>query len=202
MNTFAAGTIENLLFEDPLPLGLSLIVIAAVLTFLAIQQGSAKLKKIAGGAFLLAVVIFILASLITTGREHIIERTKKLVSHTAPLSMDDFKSLVSPQVIVTVGTDASAPTFTGSEVFSKLEQAVRNYPISEQHVLEIDAQMRTGEDALCQFEIRSDAKAGRVITRWVLTWRKQTDNAWQVTTVQWIDSPHPLGLKPNAGWLR
>lgn len=202
MHTLASGTLENLLFEDPLPVGLSLLVVALVLGFLSIQQGSAKLKKVAAGALTLCVLVFILATIVTTSRESVIERTRTLVSYTAPLKMNEFKALVSPQVRVTVGEDASAPVFTGQDVFTHLENAVRNYPIDAQTIVQIEANSRSDDQIVCEFDIRSDSKGGRVMTRWVLTWQKQSDDQWIVTQVQWIDCPHLIGIKPSAGWLR
>ncbi len=202
MQNIVIGSVDNLLFEDPLPVGLSLIVVAAVLGFLAFQRNSAKLKKVAAGAFVLSVLIFVIASLITTSREQVIARTRELVSHTAPLRMSEFKSLVSPQVTVTIGEDAGAPVFTGAEVFTKLDNALRNHPIDAQTVIEITAQSRTHQVVECRFDVRSDGKGGRVMTRWILTWRQQLDGTWLATQVQWIDCPHLIGIKPSAGWLR
>lgn len=195
------SSIDNLLLEDPLPVGLSLLVVAAVLGFLGFQQNSAKLKKTAAGAFVLSVLTFIVAAIITTHREQVIAKTHELVSYTAPLRLNEFKSLVSPQVIVTIGEDASAPVFTGAEVFAKLDNALRNYPIDAQTVIEITAQSRTDQEVECRFDVRSDGKGGRVMTRWILTWRQQLDGSWLATHVQWIDCPHLIGIKPSAGWL-
>ncbi len=193
---------QNLLLEDPWPVGLVLFILAGVLGFVGMQQGSGRLKKIAGAAALGAVIVFLLAGLITTTRERIIEQTRTLVGHTAPLDLAAFKAMVSPQVTVLVGEGSSDPLFTGDQVFARLERALGNYPIQNQSILAIDASLRGDDFALCQFDVRSDAVRGRVTTRWLLTWKKQTDGAWQVITVQWLDSPGLIGLKADSQWLR
>ena len=202
MTLASSPILQNLLLEDPWPLGLTLIVITCVLLFLSSLRGDKKILRFAGITALLAVALFVISSMVETTREHIIARTEKLISRTAPLDIAAFKAMVSPRVIVTVGDDASAPTLTGEEVFSRLEKSVQSYPIKEQSIIEIDAELRPSDFAICQFDVRSDGQGGRVMTRWLLTWQKQTDGAWQVTAVQWLDCPGIIGLKPGVQWLR
>ena len=202
MTLATSPLIQNLLLEDPWPLGLMLIVIACVLLFLSSQRGDKKLLRLAGLAALLAIALFVISSMIETTREHIISQTEKLIAHTAPLDVAAFKALVSPRVIVTVGDDSSAPTLTGEEVFTRLEKSVQSYPIKEQSIIEIDAELRPGDFAICQFDVRSDGHGGRVMTRWLLTWQQQPTGDWLVTQVQWLDCPGIIGLKPGVQWLR
>lgn len=203
MHLAASPLLQNLVFEDPWPLALTFIVIGAVVAFIAIQRADKRLLRFAGLALLLAAAVFLLAGLVTTTHEQVIAATEELVDYTAPLQLSAFRSMVDAKVVVTIGEAGEASPITGDEVFERLEKTVESQVIAAQTIISIDAQVPGDDDAITAFDLRTDLPAGgRFMTRWRLTWRRQGDGNWRVTAVQWLESPHLIGVKPSARWLR
>ena len=77
--------LQSLLLEGPWPLVLTLVGTAAVLRLLAARRRQRRLDVAALIALLLALGVYLLASIVTTNREQLLERTEQLVMATAPL---------------------------------------------------------------------------------------------------------------------
>jgi len=203
MQLAASPLWQNLLLEDPWPLALTLLVVAAVVVFLAFQRANTRLLRFAGLAVLLAVGVFLLAKFVITTTEHILENTRKLVSYTAPLQLADFKALVDPRVVVLVEETANPEPIAGRDVFDSLEKTVESSPLEKQTIVAIEADVKSDDEAVSSFDVRTNLRGGGMfITRWTLTWRRQGDNAWRVVEVRWLPCPHPVGVQPSRRYLR
>ena len=76
--------IEHLLLEQPWPLAVVVIVIGVILFIVARRSGKRPLYYVALASAVLAPLLFVLSSMVTTDREHLMDQTTQLVHATTP----------------------------------------------------------------------------------------------------------------------
>ncbi len=191
--------IEHLLLENPWPVGLACAAVGLTLLWVGRQRMQRNLKIAGLVLLLLSAAVFGAAGLVTTTRELLTASTHQLIQSTAPLEMSAFRSHVHAHAILQ-GPDGET-WIRGENIFEGLEQAVRRYPFERQVELDVQAESGGEGPARTLVDVRTDTKTHPLVTRWLLRWAKQSDGRWQVVSVQWLDSPHLLGFKPQRGWV-
>ena len=191
--------VEHLLLENPWPVGLTCAAAAIGALWLGRQRMQAKLKVAGLVLLLVAATVFVVANLVTTSREHITVATRALIQSTAPLDLSTFRSHLHSSAVLQ--GPQGEPWIHGDKIFEGLERAVKRFPFEGQVVLSLEAEAGNEGPARTLVDIRTDTKTNPVVTRWLLSWVKQNDGRWQVVSVQWLDSPHLLGFKPQRAWV-
>lgn len=198
--------LERLFLEEPWPLTVGLILLAAVLGVLAYQRLQKKLTIAALVAALLAVAIGLTAKFVETDREQVRDATEQLVAATAPMNLTRIRGMLDPDVVLIIGDDEDAPIRI-ERLLAQLEAADQRYPIDTNLIKLLEAQSLDAASpgvprARTLIDVLSIARNGRALTRWQIDWEKQPGGVWRVKRIQWLQQPHPMGVSPSWGWLR
>lgn len=205
---------EQLLLENPWPLCLTLAAVAGLLWWHGRRISERRVLRTAVAAGVAAVLCWVPAALITTPREELVERTRRLVHATSPLDEATLRELIAPDARL-YGAGRSGESWVESDhpgtLVRELSAAVQRWQIDGHWVLSVESEV-SGSEA-------SGARRGRTLmrvrtmvsgewgnrpvsTRWLLTWTKDDHSPrpqWQVREVQWLELQ---GQPPMSGIWR
>lgn len=192
--------LEHLLFENPWP---AMAASAAIgIGMLWLGRSRAKPRQMAAGAILIALAafLFLLANLVTTTREEAVAQTQKLVAAVTPLQMNEIRSLLDEQVALSAGDEMRG----GGAVLSAVEATSNGrFGLQSHTIKQIDAEATSSDHVRVQFDVLTVAKNGRMITRWLLDWRRaDADQPWKVVAIEWLPSDDTMiGMKPDLSYV-
>ena len=192
--------VAHLLLENPWPLALTLLALAAV--FL-IRAHRAQARGPVVGAVLcagLAIGAWGLAAGVTTQREHLVAQTRELVDSTLPLDTTVFSSLFAPDA--TLRGPAGERWLSVEQMVAEL--AGSKHRLRSHRVREVQAWVQRPGRALTKLRIstvvgstRADDRA--VPTEWLITWEPEDSGSWRIERIQWVKL---LGQRPWEGAWR
>ncbi len=191
--------LPHLLFESPLPLVFVLAAVTLTLMVIARRRNSHRLLLLAGGVSVAALVVVLLARYVTTQREVINQLTARLVAATAPLDEAKLNAMLHPDAQL-LGPDGQL-WLRGRQISERLTALAWVYPIQSQRVRSVATEMRNDTQAITALDLRTTLAhqvESTEPTTWLLTWEKQADGNWRVTSVQWVTW---RGQSPVAGLL-
>jgi hypothetical protein len=204
----APDLLPYLFFENPWPIASVAGVIGLVLLIAAVRQRSRLMGFVGLDVIGLAVVVVVLASMVDSTREKLIERTKALAHAAAPqLDTEALDELFAPSVAFYVGP-ADRIHENVREVLELADRAHRRYTFKSMTVQSVDAR-RTAEQTAESFLSVSTTLAGQddsvmamfgegaFQTGWLFHW-KQHDGRWKVHRITWMQF---RGQEPAASLL-
>jgi hypothetical protein len=190
---------EHILFESPWPLVAALGLVGIVLLIHGTRRGNRRIVLAAAACIVLAACVPALSALVTTTREHLIERTRQLVAATAPLDLARVRGFVAPGAEL-VGPDGS-PWLTADDIFRELSSATQRFAIAAQDTSRLAAEEQTPDRGRTSVHVRTtfggQSRPSPIVTDWIFTWARQADGSWRVTRLQWMKlegSPPPMGV--------
>ncbi|MCC7204809.1 MAG: hypothetical protein IT441_06990 [Phycisphaeraceae bacterium] len=195
--------------ENPWPIAAVAALIAGTLMWLNRQVGRRSLAWTALGVVLIGCLgTPLLAVLVHTSREQLIDRTRQLVRAAGPVNPGTLRSIFDPQAVL-LGPDGDA-WLTVPQMLRVIDTLDQRYTIAR-HKLDILAAGTTGPDVgLCQIDLvshftRGPAPGRPMRTRWQLTWRRDPSGSegqptpWRLTRVQWLKHPAADAVQPQMG---
>lgn len=185
---------QNLLFEQPWPLAMVLLVIAVVLRMAGRSRGSRPLRWSAVAAVAIGAGVVGLAFAVDTGREAVRRLTLDLVDATAPLDAARVSQLLAEDVRVT--GPGGGVVLAGDEVHARLKAIDDDFAIKAHRVRDVKAWAK-GTEGLAGLALYTEVSVTPTLTRWRLEWEK-TGGAWRVTEVRWLSLN---GSTPQTSWL-
>lgn len=192
---------EHLLLENPWPLVAALGAVGVVLLILANRRRQSRLFHAAIVALMLAVGAFLLASYVTTQREELAGRTRRLVELTAPLQVPALEAMFAPNAVLSDGNGNVCLRAEG--IFRDLEAALGRYPIADQSIRQVDAEVLRPGFGATEFDLstslRSEYGQSAIRTVWRVDWRRGGDGQWQITDIRWLKFQ---GKAPRCGMWR
>jgi len=178
---------ENLLLERPWPVVIALGWAAAVLAVAAYRRLSRRLAWAAIAAILLALTVGLLAWLVETDRESLIERTRQLVAHTTPLDVqkvnacfDSHASLIGP---------GGEVWLTHDTMLLSLKSAAKRRALHQQNIRRLAAEILNADRGRTELALTTwvgEQGEFPIPTTWLLTWQRGTDGQWRIVTIQWL----------------
>lgn len=193
--------LSQLLLENPWPLGGVMILCGVVLWVSALNRREKKLAIIAGSLWVMAAVVFGLASAVTTQREQVFNHTRQLLdAATNPVDMATIRRLLSPNAELRGPHDELWVTF--DELLPEVEGALTRWPVRRIVIRENTIDV-TGNQAQVDLRIstrsRDDNFPAGTGSQWRLLWRRDASGQWQVETIRWFEL---LGQPPSEGMWR
>lgn len=185
---------QNLLFEQPWPLAVLLLVVGVVLRTVGRRTGRRGLRRAALVSVLLAAGGVALAYFVETGREAVRRHTLGLVDAVEPLDADRVSALLADNVRVT-GPRGRVMVESG-EVRRRLASANRRYSVASHRVRALDV-WAAGDEGRAMLALYSQINASPSLTRWGLRWEKQ-GGTWRITEIRWLSYQ---GREPPVGAL-
>lgn len=186
----AAPVWEVWLFERPwAPAGL-LVAAALVVLWMFNQRSQARRGLMwAGVAFLLAVGLVVLATVVTTTREAVAARTRELIGATARAETDRLGELLAPDAVLTAG---GVSWLVGrDQIIEGVRQTTGDkYRVKKAAMLE-EQQQASGRDfATTQVWVRIEGADAAMFGRcwWRIGWRREQpggggDGRWHAESI-------------------
>lgn len=180
--------LSHLFFEQPTPLIMALGLAGLILLWHGNRRLNRRVMAAGAGCFLLAGASWLLAWAVVTPREQVIENTRALVAHTAPLNLPAVRALFDPAATLTNAKGEHWLRF--EQIFARLEAVARTYALASNELAGVAAEATSSTRGLAEIEVRSTlgGEYGQlpVQTRWLLHWEKGVDGRWRVVEVQWL----------------
>lgn len=190
--------LEHLLLENPWPIFITLIAIAAVVRVVASRQGRPKLNRIALVAVMLALIAFLTAHFVQTPRERVSAAVHELLDAIVAGDTAALDRLIGHDA--TVGDEAGRARIDAERLRPDLQRVLERFPIASQRVKDLAVQP-DGSTATAYLDLRTgftDNRYPPAHTIWRLTWRRGDDGAWRLTEARWLEW---MGRSPPwTGW--
>lgn len=180
---------QYLLFENPLPLSITLTLAGLLLWWHGIRRQDRKARRIAPVFILLAIGSWMMALSVTTPREIVRERATALVNLTAPLSPAGLHDFFDPSAsLVGPGSEVYLPE--GTLNAKRLATNVSYWKIDGHWIKSIKVEMQKGHRATTLVRLRttlsSEWGSQPAHTDWQIMWIKSLDGTWRVEKVIWL----------------
>lgn len=179
---------QSLLLENPWPIVIALVAVAAILRVAGSRQRKPAMSYAALASLVAAVGVYLLAAFVITGREAIIQRTEALVAATAPLDAAALDDLIARGAFVS-GPDGR-PWVEYDAIRPELEHVLQRFRPSEQTIrsLGAEAQATRGRSVIdLRTSLPNSGYGLPVATVWGLEWRKEGDGQWRVAEIRWLE---------------
>ncbi len=175
--------LESLLFESPSTPIIALFVIALALFFGLRAQGHASRGLICAGlALLLAGILFLISTLVTTPREHMAQRTRDLVRAATEVDIPTLESLIAPDA--RLFWPRRAEPFTRTDILERVRRDLGdNYRVESWAVLKMQAVRDGPTVGRTQTQVRINA-GGINFSWWKIDWRLGDDDQWRVVGIE------------------
>lgn len=199
MNPSDPPTLAYLFLEQPWPMTIALLAVAAVLLLQANRRRERRLAIAAGIAAVAAGVIFLTATLVETSRELIMRQTEALVAATDPLNLDTVDQIVAPYA--TLSSHDGTIWLRYDDIRVVLEQSINRWGVEEQDLSDLKG-VTGGDAGVTQFRVKTRLKQAGfpVLTRWQLHWvRDPATGQWLVDDIRWLEFQ---GQRPTEGMWR
>ena len=186
---------QRLLLEEPAGPAAALAAVGVVLLLVGRQRMQRNVMTAGGIALALSLAVVAAAMFVTTDREAVHALTETLVHDTAPLNLTGVEAALDQRAVL-VGPDDS-DWASRQQILDGLSAAPDKYPLESHSIKSLDVTVTAPAQAHALVDVLTLARNGRVLTRWMIYWRKQPGGHWLVTRIQWLDQPHPMGIRPS-----
>ena len=172
--------------ENPWPLGLLVLAIAAVLIWLGLCDGRSDRLK-AGGVFaLLGLIVLAIGIITTTAGEHGRRIARQLVERAVAGDVTGAMNLFTTDAVLTIGR-LDNPGSELTVIQSGLQQLASEYKVESNYVTDLDAFSESGNVARVYLACLTDAGFGYTPSRWILIIRRQPDDSWKIERITCVD---------------
>lgn len=200
--------IINSLFEDPWPIVIGLIAVAVVLRLIGRQRQQARLVHGSRVALGLAIVVWLVAYMVTTDRERVIDLTKTMLAATTPPARATLEPIFDSQVTLQSDTGSSTWLTGESTLLNALVQAHQRVVFQSHSITAIGAQVPGDVDAngnalpddaamvVVKLKTTTRQIGAPIPSAWRIYLQKY-NGQWQVTQLRCLDI---RGMAPGPGF--
>ena len=204
MATLQPNPLQHFLLEQPWPVALTLLIVAAILFSVGAQRRQGKWQLAALGVAALAGGVVALAWAVTTDRQRVIAATDELLAATeGELDTAALDRLLAPDVVL---TGPGGQVWLESEAIgAALRRAAERYGPVSHSVRQRQVGARDGRGRV-ELELRTELAGGvgggagggvPVRSSWTLVWL-ETPGGWVVDQIEWRELQQRT---PERAWL-
>ena len=182
MLCLAAVSFGELLFENPWPVVVVLIGVAAVLRTVGRRRGQRGAVIASWVALAVGLGVWGMARLVETDRETLQRQTGELIAATSPVDEAALRRLLADDAVL-LGPDG--------DLWDRLEPGFISAELSEHQVVESELRQATvvvqsDVSAMASIDVRSEFAGRPIPTRWQLEWVRRRGEPWRVRSMQWM----------------
>ena len=187
--------LERFLFEQPL-LPVALLILLGIMALVAFA-GKGRRKRgllVAAVLTVAAGAVYATATLVTTTREVLLERTRSLIEATAFADIDAVAEMLTDDALLNASGDLARvqPSIEGAPaILARVDQALGNrYSIDRWEIADRQA-TQDGPNlgrTLVRVGVDADAFSRSHYSWWRLHWERGTDDRWRCFEIEplWI----------------
>jgi hypothetical protein len=179
----ADSELSRLLLEDPWPVVIAFLAVAAVLRVVGKRQEQPKAVMVSWVALAVSFGVYVTASLVNTDRERLVERTEALVAAAWPVDEAAWRDLLAGDALL-LGPDGSVwDELTAEFVTAELQQ----HRVEETALRAVEATPGRPGYGVSTMDLSSRVGDGFPMrTTWEIVWQQQPDDAWRVLSMKWL----------------
>jgi hypothetical protein len=182
-DTARSGFLTNFVLENPWPLAVVLVIVAATIFRLAVHRDDRRLLIPAATVFIVAGVTLVIGLLVETSGEAAADRTRAFVAAASDGRIDEMLVSLDPDATLHIGRIES-PGLPIEELRRMIDALGSRHRI-EQNTITLLNSVGTGSNtALVELACltRTTSSLGTVPTRWLLEWDRGSGD-WQVRSI-------------------
>lgn len=181
------GLFTRYVLENPYPVAIGVGLIAVWFLWKGLREGHSKSQRIGLSGISVAILVFIIASLVTTSGEHAKALTRSLIKATveadAVMVMSHFASNATMSYV--------SPNNPGLSIDFVEKQAIRlesQFTVESNRINSLKGYTLTKDSAIVHLSCSTTIAGGygATPTRWVLRIERQDDNSWKIVRFTWI----------------
>lgn len=192
--------VQSVLFENPWPLVIVLVLIAFVLLFVWRGRRGSKPLIISGALLVAALGVYVTAALVVTEREHLQERTRELVQRAGVGSTARVRDMFHGHGVL-VGPDGSVWYNPVEAALVEFDSVKRRYTMMHT-IRSVQAEHLGGNRGRTLLSVSSrvhEMDNQAVPSQWLFVWERGADGQWLVLEAHFLR----LGaLPPSKGMWR
>lgn len=177
----ASSLFTRYIFENPWPLGLLAIVIAAVLLWTGLREGLSKRVNVAIGVGLVGLAIIIVGHLVVTAGEHAKEVTRQLVKAMVAGDRVGAVRLFGPDAVLSVGSPRN-PGLDRDVIVNAIDRWVTNYKVTSNTVTSLRGYSESSD--MGEAHLACFTEVGQFPypnpSQWVIRAQRQDNGDWKI----------------------
>lgn len=192
------GLLTRYVLENPWPLGLGLLLIAAVAGFTGLREGLAGRIRLAGFVALAGAAVLAIGAAVTTSGEHARRITRELVDAAVQGDVAGAISLFAEQATYSVGSPRN-PGLGRDFIERELSQLTGRYRIDSNTITMLRSYSESSN--LAEVHLACWTSVGGFTTtpsQWVLRIQRQPDDAWKIVRLTCISIGGRTPPSPGA----
>lgn len=192
----SSGLITRYVLENPLPASIGLLLIAIVVGWIGLRDGRRSTLGVAGVAALLAVVIYMIGSMVTTAAEHGKQVTKQLVERVIANDLTGAMQLFSDDASVSL----ASPTNPGMGI-DYIRSGLSNVPlhrIQSNRIRMLDGYNESNDVAIVDLGCLTEHDMGWTPSTWRLRLERGDDDQWRISKLTCVSIANQT---PRPSWL-
>ena len=187
------------ILENPWPIGLALLGVAAGLLWLGLREGLANRIKLGGIFALVSAGVIATGQIVTTPAEHGRSVTRQFVDAAAEQRLNEAEALLAPDAMLGLGSPTN-PGFDRNTLTSAMQQLRGRYAIDWHQITTLNAYTREDDLAEIHMTILVQSPGTRPIrSRWVIHINRQPDDDWLINRITCISIND---REPRERWFR
>ncbi len=196
----AVGWVTRFLFENPYPVGVTLLLVAAAMAWRGMREGRANVLKAAIVVAPLGGAVLLTGALVTTSGEHAKRVTRDLVDAAVASNVSAAMKCLASDATLSFGSPKN-PSFDVNSIQQRLQRVLPRYQIKSNRITMLKGYSESWDAAVVHLVCWTEVEQGfgPMISSWVLRVEHQPDGWWEVThlTCVSINNRTPT---PNMMW--
>jgi hypothetical protein len=191
------GLFTRFVLENPWPLAVVLLAIAAAVAWIGLRDGRRRPLSISAVFAFLAAAVLATGLLVTTPAEHGTRVTRELVEAAVAGDVQGAMALFADDAAMTISSPRN-PGFSVAALESRLSRLHTQYGIRSNRIRTLRGYTEDRETAIVHLACSTDLDgASAVPTQWVLRIELQEDDSWLITRMTFVSL---FGNPPQPNW--
>jgi hypothetical protein len=181
------GLFTRYVLENPYPVGLLLVALAAGLAWTALRSGRPQRLRTAGMLAVVGAGALLVGALVVTAGERARRVTLAVIEAAVAADVTGAAALFAADARLSFGSPAN-PGLPRGDIEGRIDQLDGKYRIQANRVTMLRAYTETSDRATVHLACSTTLERGfgPAPTQWVLRVQRQDDGAWKIAHVTWI----------------
>ena len=178
----AVDWVTRFLFENPYPLGVALLIVAAAMAWRGMREGQANVLKTALVLAPLGGAVLLTGALVTTSGEHAKRTTRDLVDAAVASNVSAAMKCLASDATLSFGSPKNL-SFDVISIQQRLQRVLPRYQVKSNRITMLKAYSESRDAAVVHLRCWTEIEQayGPMLSSWALRVERQGDGTWEVT---------------------
>lgn len=191
------GLVTRHVLENPYPLGLVLVALAAGFAWTAVRGERPRRLRPAGVLAALGAAALVTGAVVVTAGERATEVTRRLVEAAVAGDVKSAGALFADEAALAFGAPTN-PARTRASIQDRVDNLDGKYRVAENRITKLRSYTESRRRATVHLACLTtlEGRFGPTPTQWVLRVECLDDGSWKITHVTWVSI---AGQTPSSG---